>query len=64
MGAGILPAAWSNRGVALLLAETVGRHAAARCWNVVLTGGARLQIAPGVDAATLRTVLAVLRESA
>ena len=27
-----------------------------------LNGGDRLQIAPGVDAATLRTVLAVLRE--
>jgi hypothetical protein len=27
-----------------------------------LSGGDRLQIAPGVDAATLRTVLAVLRE--
>ena len=28
-----------------------------------LNGGDRLQITPGVDAATLRTVLAVLRES-
>ena len=33
--------------------------AAVELW---LNGGDRLQIAPGVDAATLRTVLAVLRE--
>jgi hypothetical protein len=30
--------------------------------ELLLSGGDRLQITPGVDAATLRTVLAVLRE--
>jgi transposase-like protein len=32
--------------------------------ELILAGGDRLRIAPGIDAATLRTVLSVLRERA
>ena|ERR1035441_1693070 len=52
-----------NPPVRFALVET--REASQQGTAVVelwLEGGDRLQIAPGVDAATLRTVLAVLRE--
>ena len=32
--------------------------------ELILTGGDRLRIPPGIDAATLRTVVSVLRERA
>ena len=52
-----------NPPMSFALVETRGvsrqGNGAVELW---LNGGDRLQIAPGIDAATLRTVLAVLRE--
>jgi len=48
---------------ALVEAGAAQRTAAERL-ELHLSGGDRLRIGPGVDAATLRTVLAVLRERA
>jgi hypothetical protein len=52
-----------NPPMSFALVETreVGRRSSGGL-ELWLNGGDRLQIAPGVDAATLRTVLAVLRE--
>jgi transposase len=46
------------------LVETSGAASNRTILELVMAGGERLQIAPGVDAATLRTVLALLRERA
>jgi len=46
------------------LVETSGAASNRPALELVLAGGDRLQIAPGVDVATLRTVLALLRERA
>jgi transposase-like protein len=46
------------------LVEASGAASRTPFLELVLADGERLQIAPGVDAATLRTVLALLRERA
>lgn len=46
------------------LVATNGTAPRAPALQVVLGGGERLEIPPGVDVATLRTVLALLREGA
>ena len=76
-GAEVLPSARSQLAFFLSMAETVGHEPAGglRWWSprkrasknsvgleLWLSGGERLQIGAGVDASTLRTVLAVLRE--
>jgi transposase-like protein len=49
--------------VKFALVETNGvAPAATAALEVILTGGERLRILPGADAATLRVVLSVLRE--
>jgi transposase-like protein len=54
-----------NQPARFALVETSGAAAANRpALELVLASGDRLQIAPGVDAATLRTVLTLLRERA
>jgi len=58
---------WRKRLAAQLpmkfaLVETGRSVPSAACIEVILIGGERLRVAPGVDAATLRAVLGVLRE--
>lgn len=58
---------WRKRLAAQLpmkfaLVETGRSAASAACIEVILASSERLRIAPGVDAATLRAVLGVLRE--
>jgi len=48
--------------VKFALVETSHGRAQAEAVEVILTSGERLRITPGIDAATLRLVLSVLRE--
>jgi hypothetical protein len=53
-----------NEPARFALVETNSAAPARSALELILAGGDRLQIATGADAATLRTVLAVLRERA
>lgn len=59
---------WRKRLAAQLpmkfaLVEAGRSGAGTACLELMLTSGERLRIAPGVDGATLRTVLGILREA-